>query len=90
MIRIARHPLGTFNKIATRLLSPPEKQNDAITTAAPTLQTEAAKRYVGRESTGRFCAMLSWHLKHMLEAMLILAVFRSSMAYVRDYAKEYR
>ena len=34
--------------------------------------------------------MLSWHLKHMLEAMLILAVFRSSMAYVRDYAKEYR
>jgi hypothetical protein len=34
--------------------------------------------------------MLSWHLKQMLEAMLVLAVFRSYMALVRDYAKEYR
>jgi len=34
--------------------------------------------------------MLSWHLKQMLEGMLVLAVIRSSMAHVRDYAKEYR
>ncbi len=34
--------------------------------------------------------MPSWHLKQMLDTMLVVAVIRSFVAHVRDFAKEYR